>query len=376
MAAAEYRSYLTQYPDDSRVWFRLGWTYMAGLGQFEAAAEAFARVLRVDPKDSAAAVNLATCYGGLRQFERAVTAYEQAFALNPDEIMGVFVNGEYGAALMHTGRLVEARAAFEKMTTASASVSRARGLRSLAFLDMYQGHYHAAVDRLRQAIALNLAAGGYVSVFRDRLIVVTALQATGSAADARRELSNVHALITRHAFGPEWLQMLVRIEARLGNVAAAERVAGMMPKVIGNVVVGSSSNRNTAADQGLVEIAQAEIEIARGRHEKAAALAVSAAARLDRYQVLDTLALSAAAAGRPEDAAARYTELIGHANFNRESQEEWFNAHVALGRLHERAGRHADARKLYERIIELWKDGDPDLVALTQVRARVKALPQ
>src|SRR5262249_33537468 len=75
LAAAGYQSYLTQYPDDSRAWFRLGWTYMAGLGQYEDGAKAFSRVLAIDPKDSGAAVNLASCYGGMRQYERAVAAY-------------------------------------------------------------------------------------------------------------------------------------------------------------------------------------------------------------------------------------------------------------------------------------------------------------
>ena len=34
-AAVAYKTYLAQYPDDSRAWFRLAWTQMATLGQYE-----------------------------------------------------------------------------------------------------------------------------------------------------------------------------------------------------------------------------------------------------------------------------------------------------------------------------------------------------
>jgi len=375
-AAIEYRSYLAQYPDDSRTWFRLGWTYMAGLSQYDAAAEAFAHVIAIDPKDSASLVNLASCYAGLRQYDRSIATYQKAFALNPDEMLGMFVNAEYGASLMHADRLSEAQAAFEKMAASSAPYAKSRGLRSLAFLDMYRGHYHAAIDRLRQAVTLNEASDAYVSVFRDRLILVTALLATGSTAEARGELSRAHDLIRKQSFSPEWLMSLAKVEARLGNVPAAERVIAMMPKLIGDAVVASAANRNTGHDQGALELAQAEIEIARRQPAKGVTLASGAAVRLGRASALDTLALATATDGRLAEASTLYAELITVADFNRESQEEWFAAHLALGRLHERAGRPEDARRLYERVAALWKDGDPDLVVRKEVTARLRALPR
>ena len=373
LAVDEYKSYLTQYPDDTRIWFRLGWTYMAGLQQYEAAADAFSRVIAIDPKDSSALVNLATCYKGLRQFDRAIATYQRAFALNPDDLLGMFVNGEYGAALMHAGRLDEAQAAFEKMAASPTPTARARALRSLAFLDMYRGRYHAAIGRLREAIAINRAGDAAVSVFRDRLIVVRALLALGATADARRELAEVHAAIAAQSFGPEWLQMLVKIDSRLGDVAEAQRVAARMPAVVGNAAVASMTNRNTAHDQGLVALAQAEIELARGRPAQAAALAADAAGRLGVSRVLDIMAVTAEATGRAEDAVAHYAELLHGVEFNNEAQQDWFEAHIALGRLYERAGRTADARALYERVAALWKDGDSDLVVLKQVHERLHA---
>ena len=48
-AVVAYNAYLRAYPDDSEIWFRLGWTYMAGLGQYEQGAEAFRRVIAIYP---------------------------------------------------------------------------------------------------------------------------------------------------------------------------------------------------------------------------------------------------------------------------------------------------------------------------------------
>ena len=181
-------------------------------------------------------------------------------------------------------------------------------------------------------------------------------------------------MVQKQSFGPEWLVMLVRVEARQGNLPAAERVAATMPKLVGNAVVASASNRNTGRDQGALELAQAEIELARHRPEKALALVEDAVPRLEHDETLEPLAFASAMDGRSAEASARYTELIEIADFNRETQEEWFAAHLALGRLDEQAGRTEDARRLYERVAALWKDGDPDLLLLRQIRARLRAV--
>ena len=43
-AVSAYRTYLAAYPDDQVAWFRVGWTYLAGVRQPELAVEAFNRV--------------------------------------------------------------------------------------------------------------------------------------------------------------------------------------------------------------------------------------------------------------------------------------------------------------------------------------------
>jgi hypothetical protein len=47
---------------------------------------------------------------------------------------------------------------------------------------------------------------------------------------------------------------------------------------------------------------------------------------------------------------------------------------VTVGEIYERLGRADEARRKYEALVKIWKDGDSDLVALTEARARLAKL--
>jgi tetratricopeptide (TPR) repeat protein len=371
-AVIGYKAYLAQYPDDTRAWFRLGSTLMTGLSQYDAAAAAFKRVTDIDPNNSSAWINLASCYGGLRQHDQAVATYDRTFALAPEFLTGQYVNGEYGSALVHVGRIEDARQAFERMTAAPDALRRARGRRSMAFLLMHLGQYRAAAAELRQAIQLNEANNFLPSAFRDRVILAQALLALGGRDEALRELAAADQLIAKLSPEPEWLSRMAKIRARLGQVGDAQRMADRIADAIGNAVADSSANRNVAADQGHLDLARGEIELALGRPGQAAALVAAAATRLAPVSVLESQAEALLASGQREEAALRYEQLLALAYFGGEEQEDGVRAFVALGGIYEKLGRADAARALYERLVAQWADGDEDLLLLKQARARLK----
>jgi tetratricopeptide (TPR) repeat protein len=147
----------------------------------------------------------------------------------------------------------------------------------------------------------------------------------------------------------------------------------MMTRSVGNVVSAASTNRNTSREAGFVDAARAELLAAQHKSDDAEAAVAAATARLGG-DALATAAYVAAAGRHDDDAVARYTQLIDHPAYIIEGQEDWFQAHVALGAVYERTGRSQDAKRLYERVVELWKDGDPDLVVLNTARVRVAGL--
>jgi tetratricopeptide (TPR) repeat protein len=367
-AVEGYKSYLAQYPDDARAWFRMGWTQMAALGEPAAAIDAFKRSLALNPSDASARVNLATCYNGLRRYAEAITEYESAFAVDPALLTGEFVNSEYGFALVRTGQADKAGEVFEKMIAAG---RKARGLRSLALLDMYRGQYDAAIVRLREAILVNRSTGAVVSEFRDRLFLVRALDAKGATRASAAELDAVDALAAKTPLGPEWLAMPAKIRARGGQLADARTLLAMMSRTASDATVGSSANRNTSRDAGHLDVARGELALAEGRSAEAVGR-FEAARVVDARDTsaLESLAVALVASGRLADAAKRYEELIALRPLGVEAQEDWVRAHVRLGEVYERLGKPDSARASYEQLIALWKDGDADLLALKEARDR------
>jgi tetratricopeptide (TPR) repeat protein len=188
------------------------------------------------------------------------------------------------------------------------------------------------------------------------------------------ELAAVDRLIARQTLGPEWLQGALTLRARRGDAAGARRLLATMVKNAGDSTAGSGMGRNVALDTAHVDRARGEIELAERHPERALPLFESAHLRLKRPESLDSLAAGYLAAGRLDEAAARYEELLKDPHLGNEAQELWLAAHVSLARLRERQQRPADARVLYERLIAHWKDAEPDLPLLKQARAAVVRL--
>ncbi len=373
-AADAFEEYLAQYPDDARAWFRLAWTQMATLGRPGDAIKGFQQALRIQPDDASAAVNLATAYGGSGDVDAAIPAYQKAFALLPSLFFGPFINHEYGFTLVEAGRPDDARAAFERMTKEGAP-NEARGHRSLALLNMYQGKYAAATEDLRRAIALNQTQKEPVSEFRDRMYLVMNLDLRGERAAADAAWTEVHALINRLSLDPSWLWRPVQWLARHDRLREAQGLMQLMKKTIGNTIADSSVARNLELDRAFEALAQAEIELAGGRAARAVEL-LEPIRDVLRLQVVEPLAAAYAASGRSSDAIARYEEFLQAAHPGNELQQTRLESHVALARLYERAARREDARRLYAALVEHWKDGDSTLVPLKAARDGLQRVSQ
>ena len=374
LAADAYRNYVDRYKDDARAWFRLGWTLMAGLGQYKPAEEAFRRVIAINQHESSAYVNLASTLSGQQQYEAARDAYQKSFELTPGMLTETFVNHEYGFTLVRLGDLDGAADAFRKMQAVTDPRDRKpRGLRSVALLEMYRGRYSVAIDQFRQAVLLHKTYGFGTSEFRERMFLARALDAKGMTAAARAELDAARALAGRLTLGPEWLTALGRVEARAGRVREARQMLALAEKAAGNTLTDSSVNRNLQQDD--VQIMGLKGEIARADGKFAEAITLLQAVGTGRgNDAIYSLASALQGAGRLEDAAREYQRLLDRRPLGVEAQEDWLAAHVRLGEVFERLDRSADARQQYEKLLELWKDGDQDLKLRAQAIAGLARL--
>jgi tetratricopeptide (TPR) repeat protein len=290
-------------------------------------------------------------------------------------LLGQFVNHEYGSTLIHLGRLDDAAAVFLKMRAQPDATSKARSYRSMAFLEMYRGRYDAAIKELRQAVLIDQSNQFGVSEYRDRLILARALAAKGMAPAAASELDAATRLRTTLSLGPEWLRMLAKLEARRGRVKEARRLVDEMSKRAWDATASSSANRSMEEDQTYINQAQGEVALAERRFDEAIRLLEAASLSDTDEDLVESVAAAQAAAGHLEVAAKRYEEFLAVPRFGSETQELWFRSHAALGEIYERLGRPDDARRTYEALVKIWKDGDSDLIALKTARARLATPP-
>ena len=369
-AAEAYRNYVDRYPDDARAWFRLGWTQMAGLGQYKPAEESFRHVIAINPHDSSAYVNLASTLSGQEQFDASRQAYQKSFELMPAMLTETFVNHEYGFTLVRTGDLDGAADAFRKMKAVTEPRDRKpRGMRSLALLEMYRGRYGSAIGELREAVLLHRTYGYGISEFRDRLFLGRALAAKGMSAAARAEVDAARALSTKLTLGPEWLASLGRLDARWGRLREARQMLVLAEKAAGNTLTDSTINRNLQQDPLEVMGLKGEIALAERRFAEAVTLLEAVAASRRGNDVIYSLGTALQGAGRFDQAAEAYQRLLNRKPFGLEAQEDWLAAHVGAGDVLERLNRPDAARQTYEKLLALWKDGDQDLT----LRARALA---
>ena len=237
---------------------------------------------------------------------------------------------------------------------------------TLALLHQLRGNYCLASDEFRRAALLNRSSQERVSEFRDRMYLLSALDARGQHRDAEAEWRVVVSLIDTMSLAPSWLWRPVRRLARLGRIAEAERLMHVMQKGLGSTA-DSSVARNLALDRRYMDAAQAEIELARGRTVRAIELLEPLRNAL-KLEIDESLATAYAAAGRVPEAVGRLEDLVKAPPPGSELQQTWLVSHLALGGLYERSGRADAAQRVYASLIDRWKDADSDLPLLATAR--------
>ena len=369
-AIESYRIYLAQYPDDGGAWFRYGYANMIS-DRLEEGVAAFRRVLELDPENPAALVNLATCQRAGLEYEDAVSNYEKAFELAPRLRTGDFVNREYGFLLVALGDFDGARETFELMLNQEAQVKRARGHRSLALLDMYQGRYSAASASLKESILLNQAAEHPVGEMRNRMYLAMVFKGIGMDAEFGEQVDAARRLQGELRMGPEWLLPVGQAYARMGRADESGEILSEIEERLDDTAAASSVNRLRSREQAFPHLLRGEIELARG-DTVAALAAFELAATFDEEKSREPLARCYFERGEIDAAIAQYEALRADRELGYEPQLNWIEAHYYLGRLYEQAGEQEKAVEAYEALLEIWSDADPDLVLATDARRRLE----
>jgi tetratricopeptide (TPR) repeat protein/predicted Ser/Thr protein kinase len=343
--------YLKAYPDDWGMHFNYA-SLLRNNGQPQEALEQYKELVRIGPNNPSLYVDIATTYNGIGNFPEALRNYELAFKLDPSWKINSNINHEYGMTLFRNGDEPKARETFELAFTKPDL--KPRGLRSLAWLDLYHGKYAVAKPRLQEALLSDENYKWALSILREHNLLAIVADGQGDRAGQLRELDlAVPYLATSGAQVRAGLWLGTQY-ARGGSVAKA---ANILEKVR---PVADAKNPENSSD---VQTLEAELELARGNKDHAIELLSLADKAKSSAMTIEGLARAYEASGNSEQAVVWYERFLTAADppFGWEPQQDWLAAHCHLARIYFSKGDKANAAKNLDWLLDAWKDADPGL---------------
>jgi tetratricopeptide (TPR) repeat protein len=195
----------------------------------------------------------------------------------------------------------------------------------------------------------------------------------------REALAEVESVVREKVKQPKLLAeghaMRAICLTRLGKKAEAQ-------KSLAEVEAFLSTIPPQLAEPGRLHL-EGQIALARGDHEaatralgKAAALTPVDGLRMDgeAIEIRYALARTALEMGEPEKARKALVEVVKAGPARVMTPVPFVRSLALLASLEEKAGRTADARKLYERYLGYWKDGQIDRAEVARAGQRLAAL--
>ncbi|HTQ62484.1 MAG TPA: protein kinase [Candidatus Solibacter sp.] len=353
-ARNRFEVYLQTYPDDWGMRANYA-SLLRNNGQPQEALEQYKELVRIAPNNASSYIDLATCYNILGNFAESVRTYEQAFKLEPSWETNQNINHEYGMAIFRMGDEAKARQTFE--LALDKPDLRAKGQRSLAWLDLYHGKYAVAKSLLQEALLSDENYKWALSILREHNLLAIVADGQGDRAGRLRQLDLAVPFLSK--IGPQirpalWLGTQY---ARSGSVAKA---ADILEKIR---PLADPQNPEQLSD---LQTLEAEVEFARGNKDHAIELLLLADKAMRTSMTLEGLAHAYEASGKPDQAAGWYEFLLGQVEspLGWEPQQDWIAAHYHLARIYFSQGDKAKAAADLDWFLDAWKDADPALPLL------------
>lgn len=373
-AVRALHSYLVEYPRDAEVWTELGYYLMRAdrVGEALAAYDSAAGLAPLDPLDHIAVGNLYSARGETDRatmgadMDSALAHYDRAMAEDSALLTRTFYNHQYGRILIARGDTGRARAVFERMLTQS-GFDRARGLRSLGYLDAWEGRWRTAARRFAAAASTSRADQQATSALRNELLQAMVLNEGGWGTEAgpprRRAAEIVREQIIEPRFARYAAIELLRAGDRAGGGALAERIAAGV------------RTDDFVSMPALLQI-RAEAALARGDAGAARDSLLAVMARDSSDYVRYSLARAIAASGDLEAAAEEFARLERRYGFGTEGQFGVMLAPYWVGRFREERGDTAAALAAYSRLLATFAGAPADEapVVVADARRRVSEL--
>ena len=359
-----YRAYFSRYPDDAVMLFDYA-NLLRMNGRQQDAIEQYKQVLRLMPDFGHAYVGLATAYKALDQYPDALKAYSKAFELEPQWLTAGNVNREYGFALVANGEAKKAEQLFSALL--EKPETRENGLRSLAFLDLYQGRYENALSRLKQSLEIVSTNHAPLSIARVHLLLAIVAEGKG---DAKGQQENLDAALA----GLQAIQLKVVIGGMLGDAFAR---AGMLDQARQIVdMIKPLADPMNGEQMGYLHLLEGDIALATGKNKEAIELLAQSDKENSTPFSSEGVAHAYQQSGDVDKAILAYEKILSSTDrsLGWEPQQRWLEARYMLASDYASRGEKKKARETLAKLLDLWKDADPNLPLLKQSKAELAKL--
>jgi len=359
-----YRAYFSRYPDD---WTMLS-DYAHLLRMHGRAPEAIAQykeITRVAPDDAKTYIEMATAYRTLNDVPQALQAYAQGFQLDPHWLVAGDTSREYGFLLIQNGEEQKAEQIFTGML--EKPETRESGMRSLALLDTFHGRFANAHKRFGECLTILQNQQAALSKARVHLWLAILADGQGDLRTEQRELDN--SLENFGALGPKVIfgAWLGRQYVRGGALDKAVKMESLIAPLV---------DPQNAEQSGNSHLLQGEIALAQEHADKAIELFTLSNTENSTPFSVEALASAYQQTGKTDDAIAWYEKFLSvpHRSIGWEPQQRWLSAHVTLAADYLAKGDRKKAKQTLGRLLDLWKDADPNLLLLKQAKAEYAKL--
>jgi eukaryotic-like serine/threonine-protein kinase len=356
--------YLKAYPDDWGMRFNYA-SLLRNNGQAQEALEQYKELARIAPNNATTYVDIATAYNGLGKFPEALRNYEQAFRLDPFQKTNQNINHEYGMTLFRNGDEPKARETFE-LAFAKPDL-KPRGLRSLAWLDLYHGKYAVAKPRLEEALLSDENYKWFLSILREHNLLAMVADGQG---DRTGQLRQVDLALPYLASSGAQVRAGLWLGTQYARAGSVRKAVDILEKVR---PFADSQNPERMSD---LQTLEAEVELAHGNKDRAIELFSLADKAKRSAMTIEGVARAYEASGNTEQARVWYELFLGSTDppLGWEPQQGWLAAHYHLARIYFSKGDKANARKQLDWFLDIWKDADPGLPLLEDAQSLRKEM--
>ena len=340
-------------------------------GRPDKAREALAEYAAEHPDRAASFENLAYFELTQGRTEAALAAFDKAAALHPDDSMKI----EMGRFAAHALRdeWPEAEAAAKRLAASDDPRQQWEGGASLAMASLYRGD----VGEARR-----LAAEGAKTGRNAEERVGARLFRAGLEADLGRDreaLAEAEGVLREKVEEPklraEGHAVKAICLARLGRKAEAEKSRAQVDAFLATIPRALADARRLHLE-GELALARGDRAAARAALQKAAQLSPLEGIKMDSgpVEIRYALARTALEDGDTDEARKALRAVVDAGPARVMTPLPYVRSLALLAALEEKAGRTADARKLYERYLGYWKDGQIDRAEVARAGQRLAAL--